>query len=96
MEKSNNHELPGVMNERHTHTQDSPREHNNWEVISWLEDLNCNIVRNLTAEVARIEDRVDLVELDAIHLQIFFHPRCVGIAEILTKKLVIRIPRRLN
>ena len=91
MEKSNNHELPRVMNKRHTHTQNSPHEHNDWEIVSRLENLNGNVVWNLTTEIARIEDCVDLIKLDAIHLQIFFHPRCVGIAEILIRLVSVTL-----
>lgn len=69
--------------------QNSPHEHDNWEVVSRFKDLDGDVVGNLATEITCIENRVDLIQLGTKHLQILFHTGRVGIAKILKNKLVL-------
>jgi hypothetical protein len=59
--------------------------------VSRLDVVKCNITRHLSDRVTNRKDRVDLVELIALEVQLFPHARDIGIVQVGSIKVVEEI-----
>jgi len=79
LEEADDHDLPGVMHESGAESEKTPCHASGGQPDSRADFLHDQVVGNLAEEVASIEDRVDLVELCALEVEVFSSARDVCI-----------------
>ena len=88
LEESNYHDLLRVTCERCAECEKTPYNHRERKPYPGREVLKSEVIRNLSKDIAAVENRVDDIKIFALEMQILLHARHIGVVQISSIEII--------